>query len=160
MNTDANADGEDTNGHDKSLAASTHDENTVAVWDLLPHLLSEELQLYFTRIAYALQKGDAKAQDAALLRLRYDSGIQELVPFFLSFLTPTTNAQMANVQQSLLRIQCIQTSLKIIRTSQEFVAHLRKICQEVAPIIFCSWIRNGLPRRAAADGATGSPSAR
>ena len=80
----------------------------VAIRNLLPRLLSEELQLYFTRITLALQKiNDTHAQNAALSRLRYDSGIQELVPFFLNFLTPTSNAQMANVQRSRLRIQCI-----------------------------------------------------
>ncbi len=104
---------------------ANNDESNVAVWDLLPHLLSEELQLYFTRIAYALQRGDAKAQDAALLRLRYDSGIQELVPFFLSFLTPTNNAQMANVQQSLLRIQCIRNL--ILNPNVHLELHLHQV---------------------------------
>lgn len=63
----------------------------VMVRQLLPRLLSEELQLYFTRITLALEKGGASAadrqqQDDALARVARDSGLQELVPFFVQYL--------------------------------------------------------------------------
>jgi transcription initiation factor TFIID subunit 6 len=63
----------------------------VRVRQLLPRLLSEELQLYFTRITLALEKGgatpnDRQQQDDALARVARDAGLQELVPFFIQYL--------------------------------------------------------------------------
>mmetsp|Transcript_12701 Transcript_12701/g.21137 ORF Transcript_12701/g.21137 Transcript_12701/m.21137 type:complete len:421 (+) Transcript_12701:82-1344(+) len=63
----------------------------VRVRQLLPRLLSEELQLYFTRITLALEKGgatpsDRQQQDDALSRVARDAGLQELVPFFIQYL--------------------------------------------------------------------------
>jgi transcription initiation factor TFIID subunit 6 len=63
----------------------------VRVRQLLPKLLSEELQLYFTRITLVIEKGgsspaDRQQQDAALTRVARDSGLQELVPFFIQYL--------------------------------------------------------------------------
>lgn len=72
---------------------SQHQEQQqgVRVRQLLPRLLSEELQLYFTRITVALEKGgstpiDRQQQDAALARVARDAGLQELVPFFIQYL--------------------------------------------------------------------------
>lgn len=63
----------------------------VRVRQLLPRLLSEELQLYFTRITVAIEKGgatpaDRQQQDDALARVARDAGLQELVPFFMQYL--------------------------------------------------------------------------
>ena len=110
------------------ITEEIHNEN-VAIRNLLPRLLSEELQLYFTRITLALQKGDTQAQDAALLRLRFDSGIQELVPFFFNFLTPTGNAQMADVQRSRLRIQCVHN------LALNPHVHLELYLEKVVPLV-------------------------
>ena len=81
VNTTVSGDDSNDNG---DITNEIHNEN-VAIQNLIPWLLFEELQLYFTRIILALQKGDTQAQDAALLRLRFDSGIQELVLFFFNF---------------------------------------------------------------------------
>ncbi len=107
-NSHAFRNGNEIDDSDTFTDDETHNEEPVAIRNLQERLLSEELQLYFTRITFALQKGDTQAQDSALLRLRYDSGIQELVTFLIHFLTPTGDAQMADVQRSRLRIQCIR----------------------------------------------------
>lgn len=64
----------------------------VRVQQLLPLLLSEELQLYFSRITMAIQRGGAtpttrQQQDAALLSVARDPGLQELVPFFTKYIS-------------------------------------------------------------------------
>ena len=103
------SEGKIENGSSRSSRNSYKNTDNVAIRNLLPRLLSEELQLYFTQITMTLQRNDdPQAQDAAILRLRNDK-IQELVPFFFNFLTPKDNAQVANVQQSLLRIQCVHS---------------------------------------------------
>lgn len=64
----------------------------VQVTQLLPRLLSEELQLYFSRITSAIERGGAtpvtrQQQDAALQSLSKDPGLQELVPFMVNYVT-------------------------------------------------------------------------
>jgi hypothetical protein len=64
----------------------------VQVTRLLPRLLSEELQLYFSRITSAIERGGAtpvtrQQQDAALQSLSKDPGLQELVPFMVNYVT-------------------------------------------------------------------------
>lgn len=114
---------------DSDTFTEKHNEEQVAIRNLQERLLSEELQLYFNRITFALRNGDAQAQDSALLRLRYDSGIQELVPFLISFLTPTADAQMADVQRSRLRIQCIHN------LALNPHLHLELNLQQILPLI-------------------------
>ena len=59
----------------------------VSVRQLLPRLLSEELRLYFTRITLAVERGNPAQVEAALAAIGRDSGIQELVPFFVRFVS-------------------------------------------------------------------------
>lgn len=63
----------------------------VSIRQLLPRLLSEELQLYFSRVTIAVERGGGTAatrqeQDAALTRIASDAGLQELVPFFCRYI--------------------------------------------------------------------------
>ena len=72
----AGAGGRDAPGGDPSIR----------VRELQQRLLSEELQLYYARVAAALERAaDAAAVAAALRGLRADAGIQELVPFLSRF---------------------------------------------------------------------------
>jgi len=64
----------------------------VQVTQLLPRWLSEELQLYFSRITSAIERGGAtpttrQQQDAALASVAQDSGLQELVPFLVNYVS-------------------------------------------------------------------------
>ena len=59
----------------------------VSVRQLLPRLLSEELRLYFTRITLAVERGNPAQVESALAAIGKDSGIQELVPFFVRFVS-------------------------------------------------------------------------
>lgn len=73
----------------------------VRVSQLLPLLLSEELQLYFTRITLAIQRGGAtpttrQQQDAALASVARDAGLQELVPFFIKYISQELSHHVGN----------------------------------------------------------------
>ena len=62
----------------------------VKVTQLLPRLFSEELQLYFTRITTAVERGGTSPTtrhqlDAALARVSQDSGLQELATLFVHY---------------------------------------------------------------------------
>jgi len=73
----------------------------VQVAQLLPRLLSEELQLYFSRITTAIERGGAtpisrQQQDAALASIAKDSGLQELVPFFVNYVSKALYKHVGN----------------------------------------------------------------
>ena len=70
----------------------------VSVRQLLPRLLSEELRLYFTRITLAVERGGPDQVDAALRAVGRDSGIQELVPFFVRFVSRQIYANVGRVE--------------------------------------------------------------
>eukprot|EP00934_Nitzschia_sp_Nitz4_P006003 Nitzschia sp. Nitz4//scaffold96_size78090//70194//71687//NITZ4_005506-RA/size78090-augustus-gene-0.8-mRNA-1//1//CDS//3329560609//5993//frame0 len=77
------------------------DSNGVQVTQLLPRLLSEELQLYFTRITLAIERGGSTPnhrvqQDAALDSVARDSGLQELVPFFVNYVAKSIFQHIGN----------------------------------------------------------------
>jgi TAF6 C-terminal HEAT repeat domain len=60
------------------------------IFQLQSAVLSEELQLYFTRVALAMERGSATPenehqQDVVLQSLACDSGLQELVPFLVRY---------------------------------------------------------------------------
>jgi transcription initiation factor TFIID subunit 6 len=73
----------------------------VQVTQLLPRLLSEELQLYFSRITTAVERGgmtpvERQQQDAALKSLAQDPGLQELVPFMINYVTKNLYKHVGN----------------------------------------------------------------
>ena len=73
----------------------------VHVAQLLPRLLSEELQLYFTRVTTAVERGGLnpttrRHQDAALEAVARDSGLQELVPFMVRYLVVSLDKHLGN----------------------------------------------------------------
>lgn len=66
------------------------EEEGLQVNRLQSSLLSEELQLYFTRVTSAVERGAATAdnrqqQDAVLVSISRDPGLQELVPFLVRY---------------------------------------------------------------------------
>lgn len=77
---------------DEAMDAQGSSSEGVQVTQLLPRLLSEELQLYFSRVTTAIERGGAnpttrQQQDAALASVAQDSGLQELVPFLVNYVS-------------------------------------------------------------------------
>ena len=80
--------------------------SSVTIRQLLPRLLSEELQFYFTRITLAIERSnDVSQQDAALSSIQNDAGIQELIPFFSRFVTTQILSNVNNVEYCRLLIR-------------------------------------------------------
>ena len=96
-------------------------DSSVSLRLLLPRLLSDDLQLYFTRITHTLPTHP----EAAITRLANDTGIQELVPFFTRFITQTIHQNINNTQQCRLMINCIDALIRNRNVHLEL--HLDKI---------------------------------
>lgn len=88
----------------------------VRVRQLLPRLLSEELQLYFTHITMAVEQGgatpdDRRSQDSVLDKVAQDTGLQELVPFFVSYLCKQLYSSLGNPDHCRILIRLTRSLL-------------------------------------------------
>lgn len=85
----------------KDEDTNTSTSHGLQVTQLLPRLLSEELQLYFNRVTTAMQRGSSTPesrlqQDAALASISTESGLQELVPFFVNYVSTSLFQNVGN----------------------------------------------------------------
>jgi transcription initiation factor TFIID subunit 6 len=76
---------------DSSVRTSIKDEAFVGNVERKPlvrHVLTEEMQLYYTRVTEAVKTGgvDYELQRAAFASLARDPGIQQLLPYFSRFI--------------------------------------------------------------------------
>lgn len=104
----------------------------VSVRQLLPRLLSEELRLYFTRITLAVERGNPTQVESALAAIGRDSGIQELVPFFVRFVS-------RQIYDNVGRVEYCRT---LVRLAKKLVSnphlHLElNLHQLLPPLITC-----------------------
>jgi transcription initiation factor TFIID subunit 6 len=90
--------------------AASHDR-PVSIRQLLPRLLSEELQLYFSRVTIAVESGGATPatrlqQDASLKSVARDRGLQELVPFLCRYIASQIFQHIGDVEhcRTLIRL--------------------------------------------------------
>jgi transcription initiation factor TFIID subunit 6 len=89
----------------------------VQVTQLLPRLLSEELQLYFSRVTTAIERGGAnpttrQQQDAALASVAQDSGLQELVPFLVNYVSKSLYRHVGNPEHCRTLVRMARALLK------------------------------------------------
>ncbi|GAA5830372.1 hypothetical protein JCM11251_001326 [Rhodosporidiobolus azoricus] len=91
-------------------SASASGQPSSAVTPLVKHVLSRELQLYFTRLTEALGSGgagqsaavpSAEVRDAALGSVRSDPGLHQLVPYLIAW----AGEQIANNLHDLSALQ-------------------------------------------------------
>ncbi|KAL8286162.1 hypothetical protein RQP46_004650 [Phenoliferia psychrophenolica] len=68
-----------------SAVPGTNTSTSTTVTPLVKHVLSRELQLYFTRLTDALARGAQEIRDAALGSVRSDPGLHQLVPYLVSW---------------------------------------------------------------------------
>ena len=62
-------------------------EMKIDVKPLVRHVISKEMQLYFEKIVEALLSGKADLIKTALESISEDNGIQQLLPYFIQFVT-------------------------------------------------------------------------
>lgn len=89
----------------------------VQVTQLLPRLVSEELQLYFSRVTTAIERGGAtpttrQQQDAALSSVAQDSGLQELVPFLVNYVSKSLYRHVGNPDHCRILVRMARSLLK------------------------------------------------
>lgn len=81
-----------------AAAAGVADNNTNAAKPLVKHVLSKELQLYFEHVCAALlDETNAEYRNAALLSLREDPGIHQLVPYFVNYVFDKVTHNYKNI---------------------------------------------------------------
>lgn len=77
---------------------------------LVKHVLSKELQLYYEKITEALLSLDDDLRGAALESISEDNGLQQLLPYFIQFITDQITENLKNlrtIQSMLLTIEAI-----------------------------------------------------
>ncbi|KAF2769784.1 DUF1546-domain-containing protein [Teratosphaeria nubilosa] len=80
-----------------TLAAMSGGEN-VGVKPLVKHVLSKELQLYFERICAAvLDQTNEEYRTAALMSLRTDPGIHQLLPYFVQWVADKVTHNLKSI---------------------------------------------------------------
>mmetsp|Transcript_9359 Transcript_9359/g.13999 ORF Transcript_9359/g.13999 Transcript_9359/m.13999 type:complete len:391 (-) Transcript_9359:177-1349(-) len=99
--------------------------SSVALRQLLPRLVTDELQLYFTRITHAISTNP----DAAITRLSQDTGIQELIPFFVQYMTKSVHQNIKHTGKCQLMIHCIDA---LIRNCN---VHLELFLDQILPSV-------------------------
>ena len=130
----------DTAAAQDVLSSSTSSNSNVTIRQLLPRLLSEELQFYFTRITLAIEQSQTTGsnsssiiqQDAALSSMKNDAGIQELIPFFSRFITTQILLNINNYKYCRLLIRFIDSLFDNIYIHLELHLH-----QMIPSIITC-----------------------
>ena len=84
----------------------------IEVKQLLPHLLSEELQMYFRKVTMSIEEFQQQGHISlgqlklSLNSVRNDIGIQELVPFFIKFV-------VNQIYQSLDEVEHLRVLLRL-----------------------------------------------
>ena len=77
-------------------------DNRTEVKPLVRHVLSKELQIYYEKIVEALLSPAVDLQEAALESIHEDNGIQQLLPYFIQFVTEQIASNLKNLP--LLRV--------------------------------------------------------
>jgi len=103
-------------------------DDGVQVTQLLPRLLSEELRLYFSRVTVAIERGGAtpvarQQQDEALSSLIQDSGLQELAPFIVNYVTKYLFKHVGNPEHCRTLIRMAHALLVNPRMHLELYLH-------------------------------------
>ncbi|KAI3653385.1 hypothetical protein MP228_001332 [Amoeboaphelidium protococcarum] len=91
-------------------------EKKVEFKPLVRHVLSRELQIYFEKLVEALQSSDQRLNSAALQSIRQDNGIQQLLPYFVQYVTE----QIAKNLKNLPRLTLMGNVIAGILTNSHF----------------------------------------
>jgi transcription initiation factor TFIID subunit 6 len=86
-----------------TVSSDDEGESGVRINKLQASLLSEELQLYFSRVTLAMERGAGtpaavKQQDSIVASVATDKGLQELVPFLVRYCQHELFAHTGNVE--------------------------------------------------------------
>ena len=126
------------------LDNTVDNSSNLRVHQLRSSLLSQELQLYFSRVTTAIERGGATAaarqdQDTALAAVARDPGLQELVPFFVRYC-------QQELYQSIGRTEDLQHSRTLVRLARALLdnqqVHLELHLHELLPALMTCVVVN------------------
>ncbi|RPA84698.1 DUF1546-domain-containing protein [Ascobolus immersus RN42] len=81
-----------------SISASAGNQERPSVKPLVKHILSKELQLYFEKVTNSLlDPSNDNLRQAALTSLRNDSGLHQLLPYFVQFVSEKVTHNLKNL---------------------------------------------------------------
>ncbi|EME42923.1 hypothetical protein DOTSEDRAFT_72382 [Dothistroma septosporum NZE10] len=102
-----------------TLAAMSGNDN-VQVKNLVKHVLSKELQLYFERICAAiLDEGNEEYRAAAFSSLQTDPGLHQLVPYFIQFVADKVTH---NLKSLFILTQSMQLVAALLENPSLYIA--------------------------------------
>ncbi|KAL9598645.1 MAG: hypothetical protein Q9219_004391 [cf. Caloplaca sp. 3 TL-2023] len=119
-------------GANPNLAAISGSDN-VTVKPLVKHVLSKELQLYFTNVCSAILDPDSdEYRVAALTSIRTDPGLHQLVPYFINFIAEKVTHDLRDL---FVLTQTMQFTAALLANEHLFVdAYIGSI---VPPVLTC-----------------------
>ena len=125
-------------------ATSTTDATGLEVHRLQAKMLSEELQLYYTRVHLALERGNATPetadqQEIVLQSLARDTGLQELVPFLVRYIQAEIHRRIGNVEHCRTLVRAATAMLRNPHLHLELHMH------ELVPALFSCVVAKRLP---------------
>ena len=120
------------------------DATGLEVHRLQAKMLSEELQLYYTRVHLALERGNAtpetaSQQEIVLQSLARDTGLQELVPFLVRYVQAEIHRRIANVEHCRTLVRAATAMLRNPHLHLELHMH------ELLPALFSCVVAKRLP---------------
>ncbi|KAI4201385.1 MAG: hypothetical protein LQ350_003304 [Teloschistes chrysophthalmus] len=115
-----------------NLAAISGADN-VTVKPLVKHVLSKELQLYFTNVCSAiLDENNEEYRVAALSSIRTDPGLHQLVPYFVQFIAEKVTHSLKNL---FILAQTMQLTSALLDNKSFYVDPY--IASVVPPVLTC-----------------------
>lgn len=120
------------------------DATGLEVHRLQAKMLSEELQLYYTRVHLALERGNATPetadqQEIVLQSLARDTGLQELVPFLVRYIQAEIHRRIGNVEHCRTLVRAATAMLRNPHLHLELHMHA------LVPALFSCVVAKRLP---------------
>ncbi|KAL8697263.1 MAG: hypothetical protein Q9201_007216 [Fulgogasparrea decipioides] len=119
-------------GANPNLAAISGADN-VTVKPLVKHILSKELQLYFSNVCNAvLDETNDEYRGAALASIRTDPGLHQLIPYFVQFIAEKVTHNLKNL---FVLTQTMQLTSALLDNTSLYVDPY--IASVIPPVLTC-----------------------
>lgn len=103
--------------NNNSKNKTSFDNNNLQIKPLIKHVISKELQLYFNKIIQVLTSSPTNnpefeyLKNSALVSLRSDPGLHQLVPYFIQFISETITNNLGNIALLHIMLESIYSLL-------------------------------------------------
>ena len=126
-------------GHHKGVAAAQSDAAETQ------HVLSQEMQLYYTKVVAAIKSCHESQQRPVLHALAQDRGLQELLPYFSRFI----QKMVANNLRNLPLLKALMETIRSL-LANPFV-HIELYLHQLMPAVLTCIVGKRLSASAAED---------